>query len=338
MDEVLIKDALAKQETRRLQRRELFRVAGFAGVGVSALALGACGGGGNTTPPTQGSTASTSPITSGYPASDGDVLNFALNLEYLEANFYSFAANGTAIPSSMTSGAGVVGAAMGGRAVSFTSPIVKAIASEIAQDELNHVNFLRTQLGSAAVGQPAVDLSVSPTSAFSTAAQAAGLVPAGTAFDPYASDENFLLAAYLFEDVGVTAYIGGSTLISNKTYLEAAAGILATEAYHASIVRTTFYALGVNGPSLGVSSVPIDPFASTAAISSARAKLDGTGNDDIGIGSATAPTVVDANQSTAIVPARTTGQVLNIVYLNSGAVSSGGFFPAGLNGNVVTSG
>jgi hypothetical protein len=34
---------------------------------------------------------------------------------------------------------------------------------------------------------------------------------------------------------------------------------------------------------------------------------------------------------------RTTGQVLNIVYLNRAAVTMGGFFPAGVNGTIRTS-
>ena len=274
-------------------------------------------------------------------ATDFDVaiLNFALNLEYLEANFYHYAVFGTPIDASLLAGTGTQGQIQGGQAVPFSSPVVQRLATEIAKDELNHVAYLRGQLGTSAVAQPAVDLSATPTSAFSQAAQAAGLVAAGAAFNPYANDESFLLGAYLFEDVGVTAYIGGSTLISNKSYLAAAAGILAVEAYHASIVRQTLYNLGINGPTpLGVGSVAVDPFAATTAISAARAKLDGTNSDDNGIGSATSPTVVDANQTDAVAYARTAAQVLNIVYLNASAVSSGGFFPAGMNGNIRTSG
>ncbi|MHB8283469.1 MAG: ferritin-like domain-containing protein [Caulobacteraceae bacterium] len=331
MDDTLIQEALSRRESRRLERCELFRWAGLAAGAAGTMALTACGGGHSTSTAVAPAATTTTPT-------DADVLNFALNLEYLESNFYAFATTGAGIPASYMTGTGTQGAATGGQAVPFSSPLVQRVANDIAKDELNHVAFLRSQLGTSAVSQPTLDLSVSATSAFSLAAQAAGLVPAGTAFNPYADDESFLLAAYLFEDVGVTAYIGGSTLIANKTYLEAAAGILATEAVHASTIRTTLYALGVNGPSLGVSAVAIDPFASTSAISAARAKLDGTNSDDIGIGSATSPTVVDADQSTAIVPARTPAQVLNIVYLNASAVSAGGFFPSGVNGNVRTSG
>jgi len=256
--------------------------------------------------------------------SDADILNFALNLEYLEAQFYLFAATGAGLPSASTSGTtGTPGEATGGRRVAFTDPAVAQYAREIAADEKAHVNFLRTALGNSAVAQPAIDIGATPDGAFSTAARAAGLIGPGAAFDPYASDENFLLAAYIFEDVGATAYKGASPLLSNKTFLEAAAGILAVEAYHAALVRTTLYAKGLETPSL------ID---ASEAISAARDSLDGTAELDQGLrprspsGSPTASNIAPLDEN-GIAYSRSAGQVLNIVYLNNTAVTSGGFFP-----------
>jgi hypothetical protein len=217
--------------------------------------------------------------------------------------------------------------------VPFADPVVAQYAREIASDEIAHVAFLRSVLGSSAVAQPAIDIGgTDPNGAFSAAARAAGLVGPGVAFNPYASDENFLLGAYIFEDVGVTAYKGASPLISNSTYLEAAAGILAAEAYHAGLVRTVLYSKGVATPALR---------AGADAISNARDSLDGSTDLDQGI----SPTGAGATLASNIVPtdangiaySRSAAQVLNIVYLNNTASTSGGFFPAGLNGNLKTS-
>ena len=311
-DEKMMIEVMDSRVRRREERRDLFRaLGGKALMGGAMAAAGASAAQAQSTAPT-----------------DADVLNFALNLEYLEAQFYSFASRGTGLPAASLTGTGTQGAVTGGRAVDFTDVVVRQYAREIAQDEAAHVAFLRSALGTAAVAQPAIDISTTPTSAFSNAARAAGLIGAGESFDVYANDNNFLLGAFIFEDVGVTAFKGAAPLLTNKTFLEASAGILAVEAYHAAIIRTTLYAKGVATPSLR---------DATEAISTARDNLDGASDIDQGIrpiGNASNIVPLDAN---GLAFSRTTGQVLNIVYLNRTSVSAGGFFPAGVNGNIRTS-
>jgi len=310
-DPTMTIEVLDARVKRREERRDFFR--NITG-GAAALTAGAAF--------FSGTAVNAQAVT----VSDPDILNFALNLEYLEAQFYSYAATGLGLPNSQLTGTGTQGTVIGGRKVNFTDRVVAAYAKEIAQDEVAHVAFLRSALGSAAVASPSIDVGGSdPNGAFSSAARAAGLVGPGVAFDPYASDENFLLGAFIFEDVGVTAYKGAATLISNKTYLEAAAGLLAVEAYHASLVRTVLYGKGIATPSLRTSA---------DAISRARDSLDGPATEDQGItGDSTTSNIVPLD-SDGLAFSRTTGQVLNIVYLNKLAINKGGFFPNGVNGSI----
>ncbi|WP_258805720.1 ferritin-like domain-containing protein [Pseudarthrobacter sp. NS4] len=189
---------------------------------------------------------------------------------------------------------------------------------EIAADEEAHVRFLRSALGKAAVARPKIDLEAS----FTAAAVAAGLIKAGQTFNPFADETSFLLGAFIFEDVGVTAYKGAAPFIDNKTYLEAAAGILAVEAYHAGIIRTTMYARDLQAPA--------------QAISDARDSLDGKTDLDQGIGTAEAANLVPADTN-ALAFSRTPAQVLNIVYLTAESDRFGGFFPKGVNGKIYRS-
>ncbi|MBN2646809.1 MAG: ferritin-like domain-containing protein [Thiotrichales bacterium] len=304
-------------------RRAFMR--GFAALGaglVGSAMLSGCNGG--------SSDAVADDVPSG--PTDAQVLNFALNLEYLEAEFYLIAATGMGLNTSQTSGLGSLGMVTGGQQVMFDTPLIEQYANEIAGDERDHVDFLRAALGSAAVARPAIDF----VDSFTAAARAAGLIDNTQTFDPFANENNFLLAAYIFEDVGVTAYKGASPFISNKTFLEAAAGLLAAEAYHAGLVRSILSARGVDAPGL---------IAAANAISDARDSLDGDADIDQGLASR----MVDLNgasyTASNIVPldanglaySRSPGQVLNIVYLNPNAVSAGGFFPDGVNGDIRTS-
>ena len=325
----ILGEALEAIDGRRAERRRFLARAGGATAGGAALSLlSACGGntggngsiGGTATTPSTSATVSTAEV---------DVLNFALNLEYLEAQYYAFAAYGTGLVEALLTGIGPRGATTGGVQVPFTDPVVAQYAREIAADEANHVRFLRSLLGGAAVAIPAINIDgTSPTGAFSVAAQAAGIVAAGATFNPYASDENFLLGAFLFEDVGVSAYKGAAPLLTNQTYIENAAGILAVEAYHAGLIRSVLYRKGIETtPSL---------LTNAQKLSDARDSLDGTGDSDQGIGDATAANITPADAN-AIAYSRSAAQVLNIAYLNKAAVKGGGFFPNGTNGSIFTS-
>jgi hypothetical protein len=131
--------------------------------------------------------------------SDSTILDFALDLEYLEAEFHSYAVNGEGLRESLTHGTGQRGPVAGGHAVESGCRSVRHFAKEIARDEHEHVEFFRTALGSAAVARPAINMEQS----FSDAAAAAGLIKARETFGIFANEDNFL-----FEDVGVTAFKG----------------------------------------------------------------------------------------------------------------------------------
>ena len=293
-----------------VSRRRFLRRAGLASVATAAAAV---------TP-------------AAFAARDGNrdaaILNFALNLEYLEAEFYTYAftgagitAQGIAITGSGTPGGVIIKA---NPQVPFTSAVIQQYAREIAEDERNHVTALRatlTSLGVTPVARPPLDL----LNSFNTLASAAGIA---ATFDPFANDLNFLLGAFIFEDVGVTAYKGASPLVANSAILEAAAGFLAAESYHAAIVRTSLYAMAAAGMPAITSTVQ--------KISDLRDVLDGAGDMDQGIVDAGSNSNLFPSDANSLAYSRSTRQVLNIVY---GAVNaaSGLFFPNGLNGPITNS-
>ena len=295
-------------------RRGAMRRLGFGAAAVGAMTLG---GAALTSTPARATNQGAGP-------SDADIFNFALNLEYLEAQFYLFAATGQGLPAGMLTGTGNQGAVSGGAAVPFKSQAIQEYAQRIAVDEMAHVNFIRTVLGSAAVAQPTIDVSIGPNSSFSKLAVAAGLIVQGQTFNPYADDVSFLLGASIFEDVGVTAYAGAARYIGDPDYVEAAAGILAVEAYHSGAIRSLLADLGAG--------------QAFDAISNLRGILS---SQDGGL-AAEQPILLTnyqsynflATDSNSLAFRRNTSQVLNIVY-GGGTASGYLFFPNKLNGSIA---
>ena len=250
------------------------------------------------------------------PLTDPAVFNFALNLEYLEAEYYLRGVTGSGLADADIGPAPK--AVTGGRRVAFQTPAIEEFMAEIAADEQAHVRFLRTAIASTPLVQssrPAIDLEAS----FRAAGEAAGL---GPNFDPFADEDSFLLGAFIFEDVGVTAYNGAVKLISQPVLLEAAAGILAVEAYHAGLIRAQLYSKGD------------DLIAKADKISAARDMLDGPVPTEEAISASGGGIIAPCDENGQAFK-RTPQQVMNITFLEPRAnMDRGGFFPEGINGVV----
>lgn len=300
-------------------RRRFLRQAANLSIG---MLLTGCGGGGGS--PVGGAVAVTTVpsavISATVPvaAVSAHPLGLALNLAYLGAQYYGFAARGSGLSAAMTSGVGIAGSVIGPRQATFADPLVFALATELAEDKQTHVATLRERIGAQVPAQPPLDLSAGPRGAFSTLAQSAGILPPGAAFDPYTDDGNFLIGAFVIENAVAAAYRTALAQTSDP----AMAMLLAEAIYHGGAVRTALDARAS-------SNAAID----TALTNASRqlSTLDGTNVGDQSLTGAvgTSSNLVDA-EGRPIPFTRANAQVLKVLYLSSNGV--GGFLPSGANG------
>ncbi len=267
-------------------RRRFMKTIGAATAGVTALSMaGIMPAGAATTSPT---------------ATEIEVLKFALNLEYLEADFYTYAQYGNGIEDH---GIGVNGLAngsnspdggksTGGAKVKFTNEFSQNIAYQIGSDERAHVKLLRDALGDDKIAKPELNIN------------ALGL--------DISTLEGFLQLSRIFEDIGVSAYAGAAGLLSTPSIITTAARILATESEHVSAQRVSLYVL--NFPSKQLDGADILPPPS------------GTTNHTLSV-----------NTANGLVATRTPGEVLYLAFGMKANVTRGGFFPLGVNGAITES-
>jgi hypothetical protein len=226
--------------------------------------------------------------------------NFALNLEYLEAEFYAVATTGQTLAQQgvAISGSGTAGPTTtryNYASVNFATGAAARTAQNIAADEINHVLLLRAALtanGVTPVAKPAINLDA--------------LASLGASLGTQGS---FLLLARIFEDIGVTAYAGAAGFLVGSPYLGTAARILAVEGEHVGNIRYQSALLGLPAPQLDGADVPPPP---------------------------TGMNYFSTSSANGLCATRTPGQVLYLAYGAANAMS-GGFFPNGVNGVINTS-
>ncbi|MBA3729197.1 MAG: ferritin-like domain-containing protein [Sphingomonas sp.] len=246
-------------------------------------------------------------------ATDIDIVNFQLNLEYLETDYYLRGAMGVTADQAL---GGVQGAPVkGGRKIKFSNPVREGMIKNIAGNEMAHVRFAQAVTGSRAIKRPPIDFDAG----FAAVAAAAGIPD----FDPFASELDFFLGGMLFEDVGISVLKGSARKLRSLQLRESAAGLLGAEGYHMGAVRSVIYKLGDRARSRA------------AAISNLRDRLDGPQDlDQPPVKLGPLANIAPTNEN-GIAFGRTPEHALNIAYGKAGrGVMAGGFFPEGVNGRI----
>ncbi|BFG43336.1 hypothetical protein CerSpe_296110 [Prunus speciosa] len=269
---------------------------------------------------------------SGHVANDTDQIQFALNLEFLEAEFFLHGALGKGLddisPNLAQGGPPPAGARKANLDI-----LVAPIIEEFAYQEVGHIRAIVQRVGG--FPRPLLNLSRQNFAKLFDEAVGFALIPQ---FDPYANSINYLLASYLIPYVGLTGYVGTLPNLTGPASRGLVASLLGVEAGQDAVIRTLLYERG----NQIVLPYPLTVAEFTNRISELRNKLGKSGNKDEGI---RVPITLGAENKTtsnvlsadvnSLSYARTPPEILRIVYGTGNESLHGGFYPQGANGKIA---
>lgn len=290
---------------RALNRRHFIAALGMTGAAAGAGMMSGCS--------TSNSVAVTTATTAQL-----DILNFALNLKFLQATFYSFITQGTDLTGAAATNSGAITNTPSKLAFTVTNAQqITDMLNEIYYDEKNHVTTLLSLLGASAVFRPAINL---------------GAFGAVTA-------TNALSIARLLEDVVVTAYAGLITGLASSD-ITVIGQVMGADSFHAGIIRLAALqnptiAANIKADSTDV--LPYDP--GTAALAAAGPTSNGAFFATAGASTASTTTPAgfaftrNVSQALAVLYGTLPASSTTVTTASIGT-TSGGFFPSGVNGNL----
>jgi hypothetical protein len=205
-----------QQSESAVSRRSFMAALGVAGaVGMATLV---------SAPPA----AAQQPVGNGYDPID--VLNFLLNIKYLQATLYSFLTQGKDLPpaSNVTVGTGVVYNQPAQLTITGTNAQqITDMLNEMYYDELEQLIAFRSFLGAVAVNRGTINL---------LGTSAANTTFAAPATTTVLTTSQAIALARLLEDVSVQAFAGAAPYLSG-TYLSLAMEAMAVDGFHAGAIR-----------------------------------------------------------------------------------------------------
>ncbi|KAG6524642.1 desiccation-related protein PCC13-62-like [Zingiber officinale] len=263
---------------------------------------------------------------------DRDLLQFALNLEHTECDFFLFGALGRGLDSVAPELAMGGPPPIGARKANLDAT-TKLIIEEFAYQEVGHLRAIKSTVGG--FPRPQLDLSAHNFANIMDNALGYHLNPP---FDPYVDTLNYLLASYAIPYMGLVAYVGANPNTNGFVAKRLLAGLLAVEAGQDAIIRAILYQR--KDELVAPYNITVAEF--TVRISELRNRLAMCGMKDEGL---LVPRELgaEARMSTNILSAnkdslgykRTPAEVLRVVYGTGSEHVPGGFLPKGGDGKIA---
>ncbi|KAK1385563.1 Desiccation-related protein PCC13-62 [Heracleum sosnowskyi] len=268
------------------------------------------------------------------PKSDIDLLEFPLNLEYFEAEFFLWGALGyglDVVDPSLTKG----GPPPVGPKRAKLSPLIRDVIAQFAYQEIGHLRAIKNTV--RGFPRPLLNLTAESFAKVMNSAFGRPLFPP---FNPYANEINYLLASYVIPYVGLTGYVGANAKLQSPRARRLVAGLLGVESGQDAVLRTLLYER---------SSRKVRPYGVSVAeftnrISVLRNKLGGEGLKDEGLfvkkewgAEGLIRGNVLAGNKYSISYERTPEEILRIVYGGGSESKPGGFYPKGADGSIAKS-
>ncbi|XP_047324281.1 desiccation-related protein PCC13-62-like [Impatiens glandulifera] len=266
--------------------------------------------------------------------SDVDSIQFALNLEYLEAEFFCWGSMGVGLdvlaPYLVKGGPSPIGVQKAN-----LDPLVSSIIMEFAFEELDHLRAIWSTVGG--FPRPLLDLSPHNFANIFDMAFGYNLNPP---FNPYRDSLSYMLASYVIPYMGLVGYVGANPLLIGYKSKRLLAGLLGVEAGQDAVIRTYLYELKEEV----VKPYNISVAEFTTRISELRNKLAACGIRDepiivppqYGAYNRSETNILSADYY-SLSYARTPAQILRVVYGTGDENCPGGFFPHGANGTIARS-
>ncbi|KAI5659090.1 hypothetical protein M9H77_27883 [Catharanthus roseus] len=263
---------------------------------------------------------------------DIDLLQFPVNLEFLEAEWFLWGGLGHGLDVALPELTGGGPPPIGVKKANL-DPLVTKIVVEFAYQEVGHLRALKDTVG--LFPRPQLDLSASNFATVINLALNKTLEPP---FDPYSSSLAYMLASYAVPYVGLVGYVGTNPHLKGYKSKRLLAGLLGVESGQDAVIRTYLYERAEQ---------VVEPYNVTVAeittgISLLRNKLAGCGNKDegvmvpleLGAENKTTSNVLSAN-AYSISYDRTQAEILRIIYGTGKEDVPGLFYPKGGNGKIA---
>ncbi|XP_058077161.1 ferritin-like catalase Nec2 isoform X1 [Magnolia sinica] len=263
---------------------------------------------------------------------DVDKIQFALNLEYLEAEFFLYGALGYGLDGVAPEIAQGGPPPIGGKKANLDR-LTHQIIEEFGYEEVGHLRAIKSTVGG--FPRPLIDIS---SKNFATIFDNAFEKPLSPPFDPYISSVNYLLASYVIPYVGLVGYVGTNPNINGYVSKRLLAGLLGVEAGQDAVIRALLYERADE---------LVLPYKRTVAeftarVSDLRNRLANCGIKDeglfvplqLGAENKTTSNILSANAD-SLSYARTPAEILRTVYGTGDESKPGGFFPEGGSGSIA---